>query len=91
MKHISRLTFLAAATAVFGASAAFADDPQLRTRLDVQRPDSERVQVTTTIAVYADRRGVIQRTVTQEERNEARLELRSNPHGQFVGAFVTAQ
>ncbi len=88
MKHISKLAFLAAATAVFGTAAAFADDQQLRTRLDLQRPDTQRVETTTTIAVYADRRGVSQQTITREEPSDLRFELRSNPHGQLVGDYV---
>jgi hypothetical protein len=87
MKNISKLPLIAATLAVIGSSAALASDSQLETRLALQRQTAERTQATTTIAVYADRRGV-SRTATEADRSEPRFELRTNAHGQTYGMYV---
>ncbi len=88
MKHITTFAVIAAAVAAFGTSAAFADDQQLQNQLALQRAQMERDYNTTTIAVYAGRHGVSQRSTMQNERTESRFELRSNAHGETFGVWV---
>jgi uncharacterized protein (DUF2141 family) len=88
MKHSTTFALIAAAVAALGTSAAFADDQQLQNRLTLQRAQMERDQKTTSIAVYADRHGVGQRSTMQNERSETRFEFISNAHGQTIGAWV---
>ncbi len=86
MKTISTLA-LAAALAVIGTSAAFADDQQLQNRLALERQAAPRNQ--TTVAVYANHRAVGSANCPMvEQRAETRFELRANAHGQQFGAFV---
>ena len=88
MKTISTLA-LAAAVAVIGTSAAFADDQQLQNRLALQRAqNSQGSQRTTTVAVYGNHRGIGRSSTMQERRSESRFELRSHAHGQTFGAWV---
>ena len=90
MKTITKLSFIIAAAALFGGSAAFADDQQLQNRLALQRAQNPQGSPrTTTIAVYANQRGV-GRCAVQDVRSESRFELRSNAHGQTFGAYVPA-
>jgi hypothetical protein len=91
MKHITKLSFLAAIVAVFGTNAAFADDQQLQNRLAAQRAQSSSSVVQTTVAVYAGQRDNGQSVdAIQGERSETRFELRSNAHGQQFGVFTAA-
>jgi hypothetical protein len=83
MKSIRTLA-LAAAVALMGASAAFADNQQLQNQLALQRQAAQRNQ--TTVAVYAHRHGVGHRT--HARRAETRFELRTNAKGQQFGVFV---
>jgi hypothetical protein len=93
MKHSTTFALIAAAVAALGTIAAFADDQQLQNRLALQRAQMERDQMerdqkTTSVAVYADRHGVGQRSTMQNERSETRFEFISNAHGQTIGAWV---
>lgn len=87
MKSITKLSFLAATVAVIAASAAFADDQQLQNRLAMHRAQAAQSDRMTTVAVYANGRGV-GRSATQAPRSETRFELRTNAHGQTFGAYV---
>lgn len=91
MKNITTFALIAATVAAIGTSAAFADDQQLQNRLALQRAQSQTSQKTTTIAVYAGRHGVSQRSAMRNERTDSRFELRSNAHGQTFGAWVPAK
>ncbi len=89
MKSIMKRSILAASVAVIATSAAFADDPQLQNRLAAQRAEAARN--TTTVAVYANERGVgrsAARGAARNQRTETRFELRSSAQGQIHGAFV---
>jgi hypothetical protein len=87
MTTSSKRSFLTAAIAVIAAGAALADDPQLQNRLALDR--AQHTPATrTTIAVYTNDRGV-GRVNSPATRAETRFELRSNPHGQTYGAFVS--
>lgn len=92
MKSITKLSFITAAIAIISTSAAFADDQQLQNRLALDRAQSAPASrtATTTVAVYANDRGV-GRSETQAVRTESRFELRSNAHGQTFGAYVSAK
>ena len=91
MKLLTKLSLIAATVAALGTSAAFADDQQLQNRLALQRAQaSQGSQRTTTVAVYANQRGVGRGTM-QNDRSETRFELRSNAHGQTFGAYVPAK
>ena len=90
MKTISHLPIIAATLAVIGSSVALAGDSQLEHRLALQRQTAERTPATTTIAVYADRRGV-SRSAMNTDRSETRFEVRTNAHGQTFGAYVSAR
>ena len=88
MKLLTKLSLIAATVAAIGTSAAFADDQQLQNRLALQRAQAPQgSDRTTTVAVYANQRGV-GRSAVQNDRSEARFELRSNAHGQTFGAYV---
>ena len=86
MKTNMKFAFLAAAIAAIGTSAALADDPQLQNRLALQRAQAS--QKSTTIAVYADRHGVVSRSAMQDKRSELRFERRMNAKGQEFGIYV---
>jgi riboflavin biosynthesis pyrimidine reductase len=88
MKHITKISVAAATFAVIGTSAALADDPHLQNRLAAQQRDTQLNQRSTTIAVYANRQGVGQRSVIQDDRSDVRFEWRTNPKGQGFGAYV---
>lgn len=88
MKTITKLSLIAATLAAIGTSAAFADDSQLQNRLVLQRQAAERDQKSTTIAVYAHRHGVTQRSTMLDDRSELRFELRTNAKGQGFGIYV---
>lgn len=85
MKTIIKLA-LAAAVVFIGTNAAFADDTQLRNRLDLQRQAAQRNQ--TTIGVYAHHRGIGADCATPKARGETRFEWRFNARGQRFGLFV---
>lgn len=86
MKPLTKLSLIAATFAVIGSNAAFADNQQLRTQLDLQRQAAQRNQ--TTVAVYGNHRGVGRSSTMRNQRSETRFELRSNAHGQTFGAYV---
>ena len=77
MKTVTKLSLIAATVAAFASSAAFADDSQLRNQIALQRQDARRNQPSTTIAVYAGRHGVSQRSAMQDQRSEVRFEWRN--------------
>lgn len=87
MKSITKVSFLAATVAVIATSAAFADDQQLQNRLALQRAQGAQSDRMTTVAVYANDRGV-GRSAMPGMRSETRFELRTNAHGQTFGAYV---
>lgn len=88
MKTVTKLSLIAATVAAFASNAAFADDQQLQNRLALQRQDAQRNQTSTTIAVYAGRHGVSQRSARQDQRADVRFELRTNAKGQQFGVFA---
>jgi hypothetical protein len=91
MKSVTKLSFLAAALAALGTSAALADDPQLQSRLNMQRAQVEPVQRTTTIAFYSGHRAVGQREVSRNEASEqTRFEWRQNAKTGY-GVYVQGQ
>lgn len=83
---------IAATVAAFAGSTAFAGDMS-NTRLEwrfvhgqfmaIYVPDSPK-----TIAVYAGRTGVTQRTPVQGETPKTRFEYRFNAHGDRMGIHV---
>ena len=89
MKLLTKLSLIAATLATIGTSAAFADNQQLQNQLALDRAqNAPRIQQTT-IAVYANQRGVGRSDVSRTQQGpESRFELRSNAHGQTVGAYV---
>lgn len=87
MKFSTKLAFIATAVVAFGSSTAFADDPQLQTRIAAQRQAAERDKQSTTVAVYAGGH-VGHRHMMQNQRSATRFEVRSNAHGQTYGVFV---
>ena len=90
MKTIAKLSFTAAL--FVATSVAFADDPQLQNRLAVQRAQADREnQPATTVAVYANGRGVGRTVARQAPRLEARYEVTTDAHGQARGAYVPAR
>jgi hypothetical protein len=90
MKHITKLAFLGAIIAAFGATVALADDAQLQNRLAMQRAQNPSTVRSSTIAVYSNRQGVTR--TTQDERSDvARFEIRTNAHGQTFAAYAPAQ
>lgn len=87
MKTITKLSFVAATVAAIATNAALADDQQLQKQLALVRAQSAQSSRMTTVAVYANDRGVGSRA-SQEARSESRFELRSNAHGQTYGFYV---
>jgi hypothetical protein len=87
MKHIMKLSFITAIVAVFGTTAAFADDQQLQNRLATQRAQAPDSRATRTVALYTNG-FALGRTETAAQRSEIRFELRSNAHGQTFGAYA---
>lgn len=88
MKTITKLSLIAATLAAFTSSAALADDSQLQIRLALQRQAAERNQQPTTIAVYAHRHGVSQRSAMQDDRSVLRFDRRMNAKGESFGIYV---
>ncbi len=89
MKSINTLSILTAALAIL-ASTALADDPQLQNRLAAEQARHVRTSgKATTVAAYANRRGV-GRSDVRSTGSDSRFELRSHARGQNVGAFVPA-
>ena len=91
MKHITKLSFIAAIAAVFGTSAAFGDDPQLQNRLALERAQAQASQRTATVAVYAVKGLTLGYTDRTMQRSESRFELRTNAHGQQFGTYAPAK
>jgi len=91
MKTNTKLTILAVIAAV-GTASAFADDPQLRNRMDVRLQKMDRNEASPTVAVYANRHGLQQREMARgnrmENQTETRYEIRTNAHGQTFAAPV---
>ena len=89
MKTLAKLSLAAALVATLGTSAAFADSPQMRSQLDIQRAHDARNQRITTVGVYAGDRGVGRDDRrTDERRSDARFELRTNARGQQFGLYA---
>lgn len=88
MKTITRLSLIVLTGTGLASGTAFADDSQLKTRLAHQRQAVERNQKSTTVGVYADRRGVSQRHAMEDQRTATRFEMRTNARGQQFGVFV---
>lgn len=86
MKYSTKLSFLAAAAAVFTSGSALADDQQSQHRLAIQR--AQNPEKSTTVAIYADRRGVSRSRTMSDQPASTRFELRSNARGQQMGVFV---
>jgi hypothetical protein len=91
MKLLTKISFLAAAVASMGSSAAFADDQQLQNRLAAQcAQDSVRSSNSPTVALYSTR-NEIQSGAAQDSRSEIRFQIRSNSHGQVTGSYESVQ
>jgi len=90
MKSIIKYSFLAAVVSLIAAGSASADDQHLQQRLSRQQVQDGQPNRTTTVAVYANHRGV-GRNAVQEEQSDTRFELRSTAHGQVYGAFVSGR
>jgi hypothetical protein len=88
MKTITKLSLIAATFAAIGTSAAFAGDAQLQNRLAIERQNAPLNQQSATIAVYAGRHGVSQRSAMQDNRSDLRFELRTNAQGQQFAVFA---
>ena len=80
MKTLMKLTVAAAMAAMLGTTAAWADDQALQNRLALQRAQAERNQRTTTIALYANGKGVGERRA-KTERGQVRWERHDYGHG----------
>jgi hypothetical protein len=91
MKLLTKLSLSAATLMAIGTSAAFADDQHLQNQLALERAQNSPRAQQTTIAVYAGRHGFSQRNAMQDERSDTPFELRSNAHGQVIGAHVPAK
>lgn len=79
MKTPIKLAVAATLAALLGTTAALADDPQLRARLDVQRTLDAKNERSTTIAVYSTR-GLGESRVSKE-RAEVRVERHDTGRG----------
>lgn len=91
MKTIKKLSLITATLAVFSTTTAFADNQQMQKQMALQRAqNAQKGQTTTTVAVYANERGV-GRSETQAARSELRFERRSNAHGEAFGAYTPAK
>jgi hypothetical protein len=79
------------ALAAFAASSALADNQQMKNLLEIQRAEEGVPNRTaTTIAVYANERGIGQGTHQMRSVTgaETRFEFRTNAHGDQFGVFV---
>ena len=92
MKTFTKLTMIAATVAAFAGSAALADDrPGMRLEwrwvhgqyMSLYVPDKPM-----TIAVYADRTGVTDRTTMQGETLKTRYTFGFNAHGERTGFYM---
>ena len=81
MKLIAKFSLITAAVAVFASISASADDQQLTNRLAIQRTQAS---ATTTVAVYASRRGVGSSDTQTRETHLAQL---SNGHGTYSALY----
>jgi hypothetical protein len=91
MKLPAKLSLIAATLAAIGTSVAFADDQQLRSRLDLQRAQAERSPKSTTVGVYAVKGLTLGRTESSKQRSEGRFEWRTPIKGQPYRVFVPAR
>ena len=89
MKHITKFAFIGAIIASFGVSAALADDPQLQNRLSLQRAQDLGANRVSTVAVYANRKGITR--TTKEERPKLRFEIRTRADGQPFNVYTAAE
>ncbi|MEP6670421.1 MAG: hypothetical protein ABJF10_14770 [Chthoniobacter sp.] len=90
MKSLIKYSFLAAVVSLVAVGSASADDQQLQQRLGRQQAQDGQPSRTTTVAVYANNRGV-GRNATPDEQSDVRFELRSTAHGQVYGAYVSGR
>jgi hypothetical protein len=76
MKTTTKLSLAAVALGFVATAAAFADDPQLPNRLDVQRNQVPGSRQATTVAVYTDRRSPRETTIafSEQRRPSGRVE-----------------
>ena len=94
MKHITKLSILAAIVAGFGTSAVFADDPQLQSRLALQRAHAQDMYAVTgltlgrtggshkeTTIAFSGHGKSIGHAGNKAERGEERLMEFTTPHG----------
>ncbi len=88
MKSVTKPTLLAAAFAVIGTSAAFADSPQNEHRIALERHTA--AQQATTVAVYSGHQGARQQEY-RTQRPETRLETRTNARGHEFRIYVPAE
>ena len=92
MKLLTKLSLVAAAITTIATSAAFADDQQLQNRIALERSLNAPRAQQTTVAVYANQRGVGRTEANMNSQPaETRFELRSNAHGQTFGAWVPSK
>jgi hypothetical protein len=88
MKNITKLAFIGATIASFGATA-LGDDSQLQNQLSLQRAQNQEASRVSTIAVYSNGKGVSR--VTRDERPRVRFELRTNANGQIFGVYAAVE
>lgn len=88
MKTLIKPTLLAAALAVTGTSAAFADSPQNENRIALERHTA--AQQSTTVAVYSGHQGASQQEY-RTQRPEPRLETRTNARGHEFRIYVPVE
>ena len=78
MKHLTKLTLVAATAALFGTAAAMADDSQASNQRDLRQAQMQKENRPTTVAFYGKRGVGNARTVG---RAEVRLERRDDARG----------
>jgi len=100
MKTTTKLSLVAGAVASFATAVAFADDPQLQNRLDLQRNQAASNRPAATVAVYAERHSPRETTVAfsergrpigRTERGAERWRQVSTPQGGTIDYVAPAQ
>lgn len=90
MKTITRILTIAATAALFGGTAALADDPALQNRLAMQKQQAERNQAGVTVGFYNRGKG-IGHTAKTPGRTDLRVKEHFMPHGTAHYLLVPAK
>jgi hypothetical protein len=97
MKNLLKISIIAAALTMLGATAALADSTEMSRQIDIGlresgRHPAEPARNSPTIGVYAHGRGIgREQRVMREPRQELRLEQRENFHGQTTSIYRRAE